>query len=228
MHFWQNTPRMVISVVVASAVVAAYSVGSFAARAASVDAGENKPAPALQQEPTQQEPPAQTGGHLISAGLVTINGHPAKNGTTVVSGATVATGSDGNAVIDFGGMGRVNVRANTSFILTITPTGFVVTPICDRIHVAVGAGAVDLKTTPPQTLQLGGEGDVGRGIEIGGGPNCEFTVDCSLESPRGGGYTGPGPVGVASLIAVAGGTAAGIISGGGKPPTRSALSPFIP
>lgn len=227
MRFWQIKPRTVTSIVASLAVVATYSLGSFAVRAASVAATGKTPAPAV-QEPAQQQPAPPPGGQLISSGLVTINGHPAKNGTTVLSGATVATGSDGNAVIDFGGMGRVRVRPNTSFVVTITPSGFEIRTICNRTLVMVATGPVEIKTTPPKTLQSGEQGEAGQGIGIGGGPNCEFTVDCSLDSPRGGGFIGPGPVGVVALIGVAGATAAGVAIGGGKPPTRSSISPSIP
>ncbi|HEU4390852.1 MAG TPA: hypothetical protein VFV34_23815, partial [Blastocatellia bacterium] len=136
--------------------------------------------------------------------------------------------SDGNAVIDFGGLGRVRMRPNTSIVVNVTPTGFDVRPICNRALVMVTTGPVELKTTPPKTLQSGEQGEVGQGVDVSGGPNSDFAVDCSLDSPAGGGWVGPGTVGVIALLGVAGGTAVAVATNGGKTPTRAGLSPSIP
>jgi hypothetical protein len=65
--------------------------------------------------------PAQSPKGVISgSGHMTINGNPVQSGATVMSGNTVATGPDGNAVIDLGPLGRIALKTNTEIVLTLS------------------------------------------------------------------------------------------------------------
>ena len=60
------------------------------------------------------EPIAQTCGTLaVKAGTVTINGNIAQTGATVMSGSVVSTGA-GEAVIDMGPLGRIEIGDHTT------------------------------------------------------------------------------------------------------------------
>jgi hypothetical protein len=226
MNLSKLAPRIVLSLVLAGSVFASYSMRPVAVSARSETASVVLAAEASVQEPAAA-PASELSGALVSSGLVTINGHPAKNGTTVLSGATVATGSDGNGLIELGALGRVRLRPKTSLVLTFTSAGFVVTPICANAQASVPSGLVEIRSNPPRSLKTAESTAVSRGTELFGNPGTELILDCSTDEPPGGGFITPGVWGVAGLIAISGGIAIGVASGDGRP-GPAALSPRVP
>ncbi len=61
------------------------------------------------------------GGTLTATGYVYINGNEAKTGATIMSGNTISTRMDGEAIIDLGALGRIHLRPDTSIKLTLSP-----------------------------------------------------------------------------------------------------------
>ena len=104
-------PRAALSFVLAISVACTLSFSSLAAHDASDHAGVQYP------DGDSGPPPA---GTLSGSGHITINGNPVQAGATVLSGNTIATGPDGNAIIDLGPLGRLALRTNTEITLNLS------------------------------------------------------------------------------------------------------------
>ncbi|HEY3135762.1 MAG TPA: hypothetical protein VGL29_06910 [Blastocatellia bacterium] len=59
-------------------------------------------------------------GKLIGTGRITIDGEEVPTGATVLSGSKIATGPDGNATIDLGPLGRIQLSPNTTVTLVFS------------------------------------------------------------------------------------------------------------
>ncbi|HEX8092095.1 MAG TPA: hypothetical protein VF762_24825 [Blastocatellia bacterium] len=59
-------------------------------------------------------------GRVTGTGHFTIDGDQAQPGATVLSGSSVATGSDGDVTIDLGSLGQIALRPETSIRLTLS------------------------------------------------------------------------------------------------------------
>lgn len=71
-------------------------------------------------EPTSSTLANASVGKLIGTGRFSIDGDEVPSGTTVLSGSVIATGPDGNATIDLGPLGRVELRPNTTVTLVLS------------------------------------------------------------------------------------------------------------
>ena len=78
-------------------------------------------------------------GRLIGSGRITIDGDEARSGATVLSGSTIATGMDGDAIIDLGSLGRFELRPNTTITLMFGPDG---------VQVRMNGGGLTARTVP--------------------------------------------------------------------------------
>src|SRR2546426_8370478 len=94
--------RALTSMAVAVAVVTIFTLHSFAAPDVAKLAAETNP---LQD---------CTGSLTVVSGQVKINGNEAKTGATVLTGSLIATDSNGDAIIDLGGVGRVELGEGTT------------------------------------------------------------------------------------------------------------------
>jgi hypothetical protein len=146
-------------------------------------------------------------GVLTASGKVTVNDNLARTGTTVLNGSTVATGGDGIAAIDLGPKGLVEMRTDTTILLTMVgdqvqvdlencgvltqsvPKNLnarvkVVNPHTLRIYVTVGSVLVHFRerkdTTTINQFEDQTLDDV---IDIDAVGNAVFTVDCNLRPP---------------------------------------------
>lgn len=130
--------------VVAIAMAALFSISSIAATA---------PEPQVLQ------------GRLTSAkGRITINNLPAVEGATFTSGSTIITEGDGEATIDLGDLGRLQVRPNTNIKLMLTPSNVeVIMAYCSSITQTVPP-EVTAQVTPVQPTVM--EVAVSRGYVI--------------------------------------------------------------
>ena len=162
-------------------------------------------------------------GTITVRGSVTVNGNPVQSGATFTSGGTITTGSDGNAIVDLGSAGRVEVKDGTTATITFTGDSVQVKTSC-RTEVAVTKGTVQITSPKTETLEAGKEETYGGGVDASGTGGADFSVDC--ESPKGGGgaFLGPGLIGVLALIGVGAAVATGIalgdedsVEGGGGP-----------
>jgi hypothetical protein len=154
--------------------------------------------------------PFQT-GTITVRGSVTVNGNPVQSGATFTSGGTVTTGSDGNAIVDLGSAGRVEVKDSTTATITFTGDSVEVRTTC-RTEVAVTKGSVEIKSPKTETLVAGKEETYDGGVNATASGGADFSVDC--ETRKGGGaFLGPGLLGVLALIGVGAAVAAGIALG---------------
>jgi hypothetical protein len=101
--------RLATSLLLAVAVTIFFSARSFAA-------------PEL---PTAPILPSEGGtvfvGTLTATGYVTVNGNEARTGATILNNSRVATGPDGDAMIDLGPLGRIQLRPDTEIKLILSP-----------------------------------------------------------------------------------------------------------
>jgi hypothetical protein len=113
-----KTPKMnfkgILSLVLSLIIASVFSLSSLAASVANekiLDSG----AEAVQalQAPT---------GNLTATGPVLVNGNEAKTGTTVLSGSVIQTRTGGQATIEMGPVGRVDLDAITAITLGMTAT----------------------------------------------------------------------------------------------------------
>lgn len=107
------------SLLLALAVTVTFSLRSFSSVQASESATESVFADWL--------PVQGPSGTVTGSGHIKINGNHVQSGATVLSGSSVSTGSDGDALIDMGQLGRIKLRPNTSIKLDMTADRYEVT-----------------------------------------------------------------------------------------------------
>jgi hypothetical protein len=73
------------------------------------------------------EGPAVMTGMLSGTGNISINGSQASAGATVLNDSLISTGSDGNALIELYGLGRIELTPNTTAKLEMSPNRIQVT-----------------------------------------------------------------------------------------------------
>lgn len=123
--------------------------------------------------------PQQPMGKLtVISGNVNVNGNAAKSELTILNNSTIATDSKGDAVIDIGALGRVELYENTKILLAFTPVQMTVRSECHKTGIRVIRGKVEVRSPKSQTLLDGEEETYGGSVEcISTG--SDFIVDCS-------------------------------------------------
>lgn len=107
--------RVAISIVLTLAVTSIFTLSSLAASN-------------INHNPTGEKVVSHVGelrldapaGKLIGTGHITIDGEEVPTGATVLSGSKIATGPDGNATIDLGSLGRIQLSPNTTVTLVFS------------------------------------------------------------------------------------------------------------
>jgi len=107
--------RVAISTVLALAVVSVFTLSTFAASNINHSPAGVKAISRLGK--LRLDVPV---GKLIGTGRMIIDGEEAPSGATVLSGSKIATGPDGNATIDLGSLGRIELRPNTTITLVFS------------------------------------------------------------------------------------------------------------
>jgi ferric-dicitrate binding protein FerR (iron transport regulator) len=229
--------RTAVSMVVALAVVSAFTLSSLAA-------------PNVGKRPSDENSGARVrkvladvpSGRLTGTGHINIDGYEAQSGATVLSGNTVSTGADGKARVDLGPLGRFELRPNTTVTLTFLPDSVLVrmnggglvvhsslsTGRCqvkilgENSKVIVDQGQVKVDSAGDvQTLNAGQEANFSQPSDVTTNGEAVF-IALSMGRDRsataaipteGGNYSSAGRYGVAAMIGVAGGVALGIALG---------------
>ncbi len=111
----QAKHRVAISTVLALAVTSIFTLSSLAASNINHNPTGEKAVSHLGK--LRLDAPA---GKLIGTGRITIDGEEVPTGTTVLSGSKIATGPDGNATIDLGRLGRIELSPNTTVTLVFS------------------------------------------------------------------------------------------------------------
>src|ERR1044071_8615338 len=196
-----NFSRALISMSVAAAVTAVFTMRSFAAPDA-VSLAEKL-------IPFQD----CTGTLTVASGQVTINGNEAKTGATVLSGSMISTDSKGDAVIDLGSVGRVELGESTTITLICMPGSVLIKSECGRTEIEVRRGTVDVKSPKIETLQVGhkDEEEYRGSFEATAPAAVDVKIECER---RRGAYLWSGWAGLLALLGIGAGIAAGVSLGG--------------
>lgn len=202
-----------LSLALAVTVTSVFSLRSFAAIEATARA-------------SMVEPIAQNCGTLtVKAGTVTINGNPAQSGATVMSGGVVSTGS-GEAVIDLGPAGRVELGDHTTATIICTGGSIRIRTTCDKTKVEVKAGQVVVETPKSETLSAGKTETYDGGIDATAPAGVDVEVEC-VGKKVGGVFVGAGLLGLLALIGVGAAVAIGVGLGEGDI-ASAPTSPVVP
>jgi hypothetical protein len=191
-------------------------------------------------------------GKLIGTGHLTIDGDEAPSGTTVLSGSTIATGSDGNATIDLGPLGRVELRPNTTITLTLSNNSVQVemsgggalvqwlpsgvegqVKTSAQVRFLVTRGQAEVKSAR-NTLKLsaGEAGSFNEPAEAVALGDAVLIAESGASKPKGGGAStgsassrtvSAGPVGAVVLTGLAGAVAWGVVAGRNDHSTSTTL-----
>lgn len=173
-------------------------------------------------EPTAQE---CTGTLTVKGGTVTINGNPAQTGATVMSGSVISTGS-GEAVIDLGPAGRVEVGDHTTATIFCVGGSIQIRTSCNKTKVEVKQGQVDVKTPKTETLSAGKTETYDGGIDASAPAGVDMEVEC-VGKKAGGAFISAGLLGLLALIGVGAGIAIGVGVGEGDI-ANVPTSPVVP
>ena len=228
--------RALASCLIAWALFCVYSAGSLAAdkkkprgTEASAASGASASAPAQAAE----------SGVLTGTGQIAVNGNTVRAGATILNGSTVAAGPDGDASIDLGPLGRIQLRPNTTIKLTFdTKSCRVIMERCgsytqfvpagvsalvkmtksEMTEVSVARAEVRLKTAEGKetTLLNTEENKVLHDLEeVSANGEAAFTVNCCGDcAPVGGGFIAAPVWGIVGLIGAGASAAVGVVTGG--------------
>lgn len=96
--------------------------------------------------------PGSLTGEITVVGQVTVNGQPAVSNSTIVSGSTIVTGSNSSATISLGKTGRIEVLADSNFVLNFSDANIVGILSSGKARVASSAGIATTVTTKDTTV----------------------------------------------------------------------------
>jgi hypothetical protein len=201
MNLRTSYQRASISIVLTMAIATVFTLRSFAAPEVTTPIVD----PTLVQD--------CTGTLTVKGGTVTINGNAAQTGATVMSGSTVATGS-GEAIVDLGALGRVEIGDNTTVTLTCSAGSLQIRTNCTKTEVEVKKGTLNVTSPSAGTLNAGQKQKYNGGIEANAAAGIDVEVEC--EGRRGAGpFITPGLLGLLLLIGAGAAIAGGIALGEG-------------
>jgi hypothetical protein len=157
-----------------------------------------------------------TGTLTVKSGTVTVNGNASQTGATIMTGSIVATSGNGNAVIDMGAAGRVEVEGSTTVTVTCVGGAIQIRTNCSKTEIEVKSGSVNVTTPGTETIDAGKSKEFSGSVEGTLSAGASIEVEC--EGRKGGGalLVGPGLVGLLALIGVGAAVAVGIAVGEGE------------
>jgi hypothetical protein len=195
-----NHIKTYLSLGLAVTVVTVFSLRSFAAP-------ESLPAetdPVLVQE--------CTGTLTIKSGSVNVNGNAVQTGATIMTGSIIATTSEGDAVIDFGAIGRLELGNSTTVTLTCIGGIVQVRSNCSKTYIKVRSGKVDVTQPKTESLESGKDEKYDGSVEATAIGGTDWLVDC--RGNKAGGFMTAGLLGLLGLIGVGTAVAVGVTVGG--------------
>jgi len=168
-----------------------------------------------------------TGTLTIKRGTVTVNGNAAQTGATVMTGSVIATSGSGNAIIDLGAAGRIEVKGNTAVTITCAGGAAHVRTNCSKTEVETKSGQLNVTSPATETIAAGQGKHYNGAMEADLAAGASIEVEC--EGRKGGGalLVGPGLLGLLALLGVGAAVAAGIAVGNGDT-TNSGVLPASP
>jgi hypothetical protein len=188
--------RSAMCLVLTMAIATVFTLHSFAAPEVNKSVGESIP------------PQDCTGTLTVKHGDVTINGNAALTGATVLTGSVITTSSNGEAIVDLGSLGRVEIGDNTTVTLTCVASLLEIKTTCSRTEVEVRRGTLDVKSPKTETLVAGKKEHYDRDF-VATSTGVDVKVEC--EGRKAGGlWIGPGLGGLLALIGLGAAVAIGI------------------
>ncbi|HKP84692.1 MAG TPA: hypothetical protein VJZ26_01270 [Blastocatellia bacterium] len=193
--------RALLSLVLAMTVTTLFTLRSYAAIETMGEAGD----PALAQD--------CQGTLTVKSGTVTVNGNAAQTGATILTGSVIATSGNGDAVIDLGAAGRVEVKENTAVTITCVGGAIHLRTNCSKSEIDVKVGQANVTAPSTETIPAGKEKEFNGAVEADLSAGASVEVEC--EGRKGGGalWVGPGLVGLLALLGVGAAVAVGIAVG---------------
>jgi formylmethanofuran dehydrogenase subunit C len=163
------------------------------------------------------ETPAQdcTGTLTVKSGTVTVNGNASQTGATIMTGSVVATSGNGNAVIDLGAAGRVEVKGSTTVTITCVGGAIQIRTNCSKTEIEVKSGQVNVTTPSTETVDAGKSKDFGGPVEGTLSAGASIEVECEGRKAGGALLVGPGLIGLLALLGVGAAVAVGVAVGEG-------------
>jgi len=201
MKLRQSFQRASISVVLAMAVMMVFTLRSFAAPEIVTPLVD----PMLVQD--------CTGTLSVKSGTITINGNAAQTGATVMSGSTISTSSNGNAIVDLGPLGRVEIGGGSTVTLTCVGGSLQIRTTCVRTEVDVKSGSLNVTAPTAKTVAAGSDETFTGGIEANSTGAIDVKVECEGRRAGAGPFVGAGLLGLLALIGVGAAVAIGIALG---------------
>jgi hypothetical protein len=189
-----------ISITLAIAVMTLFSLRSFAAPEVSDKALEAIAA---------AWPVLQDTGALTVKGQVSVNGNSQQTGATVTSGSLIVTGSDSEAEVDLGPLGRIKIGDGTTVTITFGAGTVNVRSQCSKTEIRVTRGQVDVKSPKTESIPAGKDEDYSGGVDASTAGGTDFEIDCEGRRPGAAVYT-PGLLGVLLLAGAGAAVALGI------------------
>jgi hypothetical protein len=229
--------RAAISLTLALIVTSVFTLSSFAAsKRTEWPPGKNSVEPAAKN---LLDAPV---GKLIGTGRFSIDGEEVPSGATVLSGSKIATGPDGNATIDLGPLGRIELRPNTTITLVLSSNSVQVemsgegalaqwlpsgvegqVRTSTQVRFLVTRGQAEVKSAQKtRKLSAGEAGTFNEPAEAVASGDAVLIAESGASKPKAGaGSTGSassrtvsaGPLGAVVLTGLAGAVAWGVMAG---------------
>lgn len=175
-----------------------------------------------------------TGTLMVKSGKVKVNWNEAKTGATVTAGSIVSTNDDGNAILEFGAIGRIELEHHTTIVITCVGGGVQGRAICNcdskeikdhqdrtpcsgHIRVESRTGQIDVKVPKIETIQAGHDERYDGPVDFTAPGGSSIKIECGQR--KAGLLLGPGLLGLLALIGVGAAVATGIAIGDGDTPT---------
>lgn len=179
---------------------------------------------------TKSEALAQdcTGTLTLKSGSVTVNGNASQTGATIMTGSIIATSGNGNAVIDMGAAGRVEVKGSTTVTITCVGGTIQIRTNCSKTEIDVKVGTVNVTVPNAETIETGKEKDYNGQVEGTLSAGASIEVECEGHKAAGALFVGPGLLGLLALIGVGAAVATGIAVGEGETSGGEPVSPAVP
>jgi len=202
--------RIYLSLMLILALGAVFNLSSFAAPATAPGGVDN-------------EPPQESNGMLtVKSGSINVNGNQAKTGATILTGSILSTSSDGDAIIDLGPTGRLELGGSTTVTFTCVGGIIQVRSNCSKTYIKVHGGKVDVTQPKTESLLSGKDEKYDGATEATAAVGTDWYVDCLGRKPVGL-WIGPGLGGLLALVGVGTAVVVGIELGG--PDDRNPTSP---
>lgn len=208
--------KILLSLMLAFTVVSMFSLRVYAANEPKVPTSETT---ALQD---------CTGTLTIKSGKVMLNGNEAQTGATVMNGSVIATGDNGNVIIDLGALGKIELGHHTTVTVDCaTGTIHGRTTCGGKVRIEDRVGQVNVTVPKVETILPGKHETYDDPAEFTAPVGSSIMIECGSRK-AGALLLGPGLLGLLALLGVGAAVAAGVAVGNGdtssvgRPPVSGA------